>query len=153
MAERLFLQGNIAVGWGALHADCRAFFGYPITPQNETTEWFAREFPRRSRVFVQSASEVGTINMLLGAGAAGIRAMTSTSGPGWSLMQETMSHMSNAEVPVVIIDVQRGGPGGGHTRQAQADYDSVTKGGGHGDYKNIVLAPASVQEAAASELE
>lgn len=146
LGERLFLQGNIAAGWGALYANCQAFFGYPITPQNETTEWFAKEFPARGRVFVQSASEVGTINMMLGAGAAGVRVMTSTSSPGWSLMQETMSHMSNAEAPAVIVLVQRGGPGGGHTRQAQMDYDSVTKGGGHGGYKNIVLAPTSVQE-------
>ena len=146
MAERIFIQGNEAVGWGALAADCRAFFGYPITPQNETTEWFAREFPKRGRVFVQTASEVASINWLFGAAAAGVRVMTSTSSPGWGLMQEGMSHLANAELPCVVVLVQRGGPGAGTTRHSQMDYLSVTRGGGQGGYKTIVLAPASVQE-------
>jgi len=146
MGERIFVQGNEAIGWGALNAGCDAFFGYPITPQNEATEWFAREFPKRGKVFVQSESETGSINMLFGAGVAGVRCMTSTSSPGWGLMQEGMSHMAAADLPCVIALVQRGGPGAGTTRHAQTDYNSVTRGGGQGDYKNIVLAPASAQE-------
>src|SRR5512136_1635175 len=113
MSEKMFVEGNVAIGWGALTAGCEAFFGYPITPQNEITEWFAREYPKRGKIFVQSQSELGSINMLYCAAAAGVRAMTSTSSPGWSLMQETMSDMVNAELPCVIVNVQRGGPGGG----------------------------------------
>lgn len=146
MGDRLFVQGNEAVAWGAVGAGCEAFFGYPITPQNEITEWFAREFPPMGKVFVQSQSETGSINMVHGAAACGVRAMTSTSGPGWGLMQEGMSNLANAELPCVIVLVQRGGPGAGTTRHAQMDYSSVTHGGGAGGYKNIVLAPASVQE-------
>lgn len=146
MGERMFIEGNVAIGWGAATAGCQAFFGYPITPQNEITEWFAREFPKMGRIFVQSQSELGSINMLYGAAGAGVRAMTSTSSPGWSLMQETMSDMANAELPCIIVNVQRGGPGGGPIRHAQMDYFQCTKGGGHGDYRNIVLAPASAQE-------
>ncbi|MEW6034172.1 MAG: 3-methyl-2-oxobutanoate dehydrogenase subunit VorB [Chloroflexota bacterium] len=145
MSERMFIQGNEAVGWGALCAECRAFFGYPITPQNEVTEWFAREFPKRGRVFIQSQSETGSINMVYGAAAGGVRAMTSTSSPGWGLMQETMSHLASAELPCVVVLVSRGGPGGGSVRHSQMDYLSATRGG-YGGYKNIVLAPASVQE-------
>ena len=144
--ERILVQGNDAVGLGALAADCRAFFGYPITPQNEVTEWFAREFPQRGKVFVQTASEVASINWLFGAAAAGVRAMTSTSSPGWGLMQEGMSHLANAELPCVVVLVQRGGPGAGTTRHSQMDYLSVTRSGGPGGYKTITLAPCSVQE-------
>ncbi len=146
MQEKLFVQGNEAVGWGAVAAECEAFFGYPITPQNEITEWFAREFPARGKVFVQSQSETGSINMVHGASACGVRTMTSTSGPGWGLMQEGMSNLANSELPCVIVLVQRGGPGAGTTRHAQMDYMTTTHGGGAGGYKNIVLAPASVQE-------
>ncbi len=146
MGERMFIEGNEAIARGATVADCQAFFGYPITPQNEITQWFAREFPKMGRIFVQTQSELGSINMLYGAAATGIRAMTSSSSPGWSLMQETMSDMANAELPCVVIDVQRGGPGGGPIRHAQQDYFQCTRGGGHGDYRNIVLAPASAQE-------
>jgi pyruvate/2-oxoacid:ferredoxin oxidoreductase alpha subunit len=146
MGERLLVIGNEAIGWGALDAGCDAYIGYPITPQNETTEWFASEFPKLKRVFVQSQSEVGSINILLGAAATGHRVMTSTSGPGWGLMQEGMSHFTNGRLPAVISLVQRGGPGGGTTRHGQMDYDSVTRGGGNGGYKNIVLTPVSVQE-------
>ena len=146
MGERIFIEGNVAIGWGAAMAGCEAFFGYPITPQNEITEWFAHEFPKMGRIFIQSQSELGSINMVYGAAAAGVRAMTSTSSPGWSLMQETMSDMANAELPGVIVNVQRGGPGGGPIRHAQQDYFQCTRGGGHGDYRNIVLAPASTQE-------
>jgi len=144
--ERVFIEGNEAIARGATLAGCQAFFGYPITPQNEIIEWFAREFPQMGRVFVQSQSELGSINMVYGAAAAGVRAMTSTSGPGWSLMQETMSALANAELPCVVVNVQRGGPGGGTIRHAQQDYLQCTRGGGHGDYRNIVLAPASPQE-------
>ncbi len=146
--ERIFVQGNEAIGWGAVSAGCLHFFGYPITPQNETTEWFARELPKRGGVFVQSESETGSINMLYGAAAAGVRAMTSTSSPGWGLMLETMSHLTNAELPCVVVLVQRGGPGMGTTQHAQMDYFSTCWGGGQGGYKNIVFAPASVQETA-----
>jgi len=146
MSENMFVIGNEAVGWGALMADCDAFFGYPITPQNETTEWFAREFPKRGKVFFQTASETASINTVYGAAACGVRAMTSTASPGWGLMQETMSHLANAQLPAVLVLVQRGGPGQGTTRQAQTDYFSVTRGGGQGGYKTIVLCPASVQE-------
>ena len=147
MDEIVFIDGNEAVGWGALAAGCDAFFGYPITPQNNITEWFAREFPKRGRVFVQTASEVASINWLYGGASVGKRVMTSTSSPGWALMQETLSHMANTEVPCVIVLVQRGGPGQGTTRHAQMDYSSATLGGGHGGYKTIVLAPYSAQEA------
>jgi len=146
MGERIFARGNEAVGWGAVNADCFAFFGYPITPQNEVTEWFAREMPKRGRIFLQSQSEVGSINMLYGAAAAGVRAMTSTSSPGWALMQETMSHLAAAELPCVVVLVTRGGPGSGSVRHSQMDYMSATRGGGQGGYKNIVLAPWSAQE-------
>ena len=143
MADRILVQGNEAVGWGALAADCKGFFGYPITPQNEVIEWFAREFPKRGRVFIQSSSETGSINMLHGGAATGVRAMTSTSSPGWALMQEGMSNLTNAELPCVIVLVQRGW---NTTRHAQTDYTSVTQGGGFGGYKTIVLAPKSAQE-------
>lgn len=146
VAERIFCNGNHAVGWGALLADCEAFYGYPITPQNEIIEWFSREFPARGKVFVQAHSETGSINMLFGGAATGVRSMTSTASQGWSLMQETISHMCNANVPAVIVNVCRAGPGMGSSSHAQGDYRSVVKAGGHGDYHTIVLAPASVQE-------
>ncbi|MDY6834484.1 MAG: 3-methyl-2-oxobutanoate dehydrogenase subunit VorB [Chloroflexota bacterium] len=146
MAERILVQGNDAVGLGALAANCEAFFGYPITPQNEVTEWFAREFPTRGKVFAQTASEVASINWLFGAAATGTRAMTSTSSPGWGLMQEGVSHLANGELPCVIVLIQRGGPGAGTTRHSQMDYLSVTRGGGQGGYKTITLAPCSIQE-------
>ncbi|MEK7847843.1 MAG: 3-methyl-2-oxobutanoate dehydrogenase subunit VorB [Chloroflexota bacterium] len=146
MAETVFVQGNEAVALGAQAAGCGAFFGYPITPQNEVTEWFAREFPQQGKVFVQSQSETASINMLFGAAATGVRCMTSTSSPGWGLMQEGMSMLANAELPCVVVLVQRGGPGQGTTRHSQMDYNSATRGGGGGGYRCIVLAPASVQE-------
>jgi 2-oxoglutarate ferredoxin oxidoreductase subunit alpha len=146
MSERLLVEGNEAVGYGALDAGCDCYFGYPITPQNEIIEWLSRELPKRGGVVLQAQCETSTINMVQGAAATGARVMTSTSGPGWSLMQEGMSNIATAEVPCVVVLVQRGGPGTGGLRQVQMDYNSVTKGGGHGDYRNIVLAPASVQE-------
>jgi 2-oxoglutarate ferredoxin oxidoreductase subunit alpha len=146
MTERILIQGNEAIGHGAIAAGCLTFFGYPITPQNEVTEWFAKELPKREGVFVQPHSESGSINMLYGGAATGVRCMTSTSSPGWGLMQETMSHMANAELPCVVVLVQRGGPGQGTTQHAQTDYLSATRGGGQGGYKCIVLAPATVAE-------
>ena len=146
MGERILIQGNEAVCLGAIAAGCLTFFGYPITPQNEITEWFARELIQREGVFIQPHSESGSINMLYGGAATGMRVMTSTSSPGWALMQETMSHMANAELPCVIVLVQRGGPGQGTTQHAQTDYLSATRGGGQGGYKCIILAPASVPE-------
>ncbi len=146
MTEKVLITGNDAVGWGAVNADCTQFYGYPITPQNEIPAWFAREMPKHGGVFVQSQSEVGSINLVFGASVAGARTMTSTSSPGWSLMQEGLSHMAFAELPAVILLVQRGGPGAGSIRHAQMDYLSVTRCGGHGGYKTIVLAPSSVQE-------
>jgi 2-oxoglutarate ferredoxin oxidoreductase subunit alpha len=146
MTDRMLMAGNEAVGWGAVNAGCDGFFGYPITPQNSVIEWFAREMPVRGKVFVQTPSETSSIMMVYGGAAAGRRVMTSTSGPGWSLMQEGMSHLAAADLPAVIVITQRGGPGQGSVRHAQMDYLSVTRGGGNGGYKNIVLAPASVQE-------
>jgi 2-oxoglutarate/2-oxoacid ferredoxin oxidoreductase subunit alpha len=146
LGERILVTGNEAVGWGAIGAGCLHFFGYPVTPQNEITEWFARELPKRGGCFVQSQSETGSINMLFGATTTGVRAITTTSGPGWGLMQEGISSIANAEVPCVIVNVQRGGPGAGTTRHGQMDYLSVTRGGGQGGYKNITLTPASIQE-------
>lgn len=146
MGERILVEGNEAVGWGALGAGLRCFFGYPITPQNEIPEFFARELPKRGGIFVQSQCETATINMLLGAAATGVRAMTSTSSPGWGLMQEGMSNLVATRVPCVVVLVQRVGPGVQFITQSQMDYHSATKGGGGGGYKNIVLAPASVQE-------
>lgn len=146
MTKRILTTGNEAIGHGAIYAGCRHFFGYPITPQNQCTEFFARELPKVEGVFVQSESETASINMVYGAAAAGVRAMTSTASVGFSLMQEGISHIAMAELPCVVVNVQRGGPGMGTTQTAQMDYLQVTKGGGHGGYRNIVLAPASVQE-------
>lgn len=138
--------GYQALFKGAVRAGCSHFFGCPITPQNEVTELFAREFPKEGGLYIQAQCEIGSIMQVYGAAACGVRAMTSTSGPGWSIMLEGMSQASRAELPLVVVLVQRGGPGGGAMRQAQQDYFSACWGGGHGGYKNIVLAPASVQE-------
>jgi len=146
MGEKMFVEGNEAIGWGAIAAGCLHFFGYPITPQNEITEFFARELPKRGGCFVQSEAEFASIALLYGGASTGVRAMTSTASPGWSLMQEGISCLANAELPCVIVDVQRGGPGQGSVTHSQMDYFSATRGGGHGGYKTIVLAPHSVQE-------
>ena len=145
MAKRILAEGNEAVGWGALSAGCKCFFGYPITPQNEVMELLAKELPQRGGVFIQSQCETGAINMLYGAAAGGVRAMTSTASPGWALMQEGLSDMAGANLPGVIVLVQRIGPGVQRVEHAQMDYNSATKGG-VGGYKSIVLAPSSVQE-------
>ena len=146
MAETLLITGHEAIARGAIQAGCRHFFGYPITPQSEIPEFMARELPKIGGVFVQSESESGSIYMLYGAALAGARVMTSTASVGFSLMQEGMSHIADNEVPCVIIEVTRMGPGMGSTLQSQTDYKQVTKGGGHGGYHCIVLAPASAQE-------
>jgi 2-oxoglutarate ferredoxin oxidoreductase subunit alpha len=144
--EKIFVKGNEAVAMAALEAGCRCYFGYPITPQSDIPEYLARELPRRGGEFIQAESEIGAINMLLGASAAGVRAMTSSSGPGISLKQEGISYMAGSELPGVIVDVMRQGPGLGGIDASQADYWQATRGGGHGGYRIIVLAPNSVQE-------
>ncbi len=140
------MKGNHAVGEGGIQAGCQAYFGYPITPQNELTQYMAERMIEEGRVFIQAESEIAAINMVFGASLAGARAMTSSSSPGISLKQEGISYMAGCELPGVIVNVQRGGPGLGNIAGAQSDYFQATKGGGHGDYHLIVLAPASVQE-------
>ena len=146
MAERVMMKGNEAVAEGAIRAGCRYFFGYPITPQNEVPEYMSRRLPKIGGVFIQAESEVSAINMVYGAGGAGGRAMTSSSSPGISLKQEGISYIATAEVPCVIVNMARGGPGLGGLTPSQSDYFQAVKGGGHGDYHLIVLAPWSVQE-------
>ncbi len=142
-----FLEGNFAMAEAAVRAGTEAYFGYPITPQTELLEWMSHRMPELGRVFLQAESEVAAINMVYGAACTGARVMISSSSPGVSLMQEGMSYIAGTEVPVVLIDVMRGGPGLGNIAPSQGDYNQMVKGGGHGDYHNIVLAPASVQEA------
>ncbi|HUU28731.1 MAG TPA: 3-methyl-2-oxobutanoate dehydrogenase subunit VorB [archaeon] len=146
MQKRFLITGNEAIGAGAIDAGCDCYFGYPITPQNELTAYMARHMPSAGRVFVQAESEVSAINMLYGAASTGARAMTSSSSPGVSLKQEGISYLAGSELPAVIANVQRGGPGLGNIEPSQADYFQAVKGGGHGDYCQIVLAPSSVQE-------
>lgn len=146
MSKRLFVKGNEAVAMAAIEAGCRYYFGYPITPQNDIPEYFSRVLPRLGGEFIQAESEIASINMLLGASATGARAMTSSSGPGISLKQEGISYMAGSELPGVIVNVSRSGPGLGGIDASQADYFQAVKGGGHGGYHIIVLAPASVQE-------
>lgn len=146
MAEKILMKGNEAIGEAAVVAGCRHYFGYPITPQTELTEYMSRRMPKIGGVFLQAESEIAAINMVYGASGAGARVMTSSSSPGISLKQEGISYMAGAELPGVIINIVRGGPGLGGIQPAQSDYFQATKGGGHGDYRNIVLAPNSVQE-------
>lgn len=141
-------KGNEAIAEAALRAGLEAFFGYPITPQNELIEYMSLRMPELKRAFLQAESEVAAINMVYGAACAGARVMTSSSSPGISLMQEGLSYIAGSEVPAVFVNVMRGGPGLGNIAPSQGDYLQMTKGGGHGDYRPIVLAPASVQEAA-----
>lgn len=145
--ERLFVKGNEAIAMGALAAGCRCFFGYPITPQNDIPEFMSKAIVEAGGEFVQAESEVAAANMLLGAGACGIRAMTSSSSPGMSLKQEAISYMAGSEIPAVIVNMNRGGPGLGDIGPSQGDYFQSTRGGGHGDYRLLVLAPSSAQEA------
>ncbi len=147
MAEKVLMKGNEAIGEAAIRAGCRFYFGYPITPQSELTAYMAKRLLRmEGAAFVQAESEVAAINMVYGAGSTGVRVMTSSSSPGISLKQEGLSYISLAEIPCVVVNMQRGGPGLGSIQPAQGDYFQATKGGGHGDYHLIVLAPYSVQE-------
>ncbi|HUT35994.1 MAG TPA: 3-methyl-2-oxobutanoate dehydrogenase subunit VorB [Planctomycetota bacterium] len=146
MAQKVLMAGNEAAGEGAVQAGCDAYFGYPITPQNELTAHMARRMPELGRVFIQAESELAAINMVYGASAAGKRAMTSSSSPGISLKQEGISYIAASRLPAVVVNVQRGGPGLGNIGPSQGDYWQATRGGGHGDYRSIVLAPASAQE-------
>jgi 2-oxoisovalerate ferredoxin oxidoreductase alpha subunit len=141
-------KGNEAIVKAAVLAGCRAFYGYPITPASEIAEAAALYLPLAGGVFVQAESEVSAINMLYGGAAAGVRAMTASSGPGISLMQEGFSYLAGAELPCVIADIMRAGPGLGNIAPEQSDYNQIVKGGGHGNYKTLVLAPGSVQEMA-----
>jgi 2-oxoglutarate ferredoxin oxidoreductase subunit alpha len=143
---KVLMKGNEAIGAAAIKAGCKFFFGYPITPQSELPEYMAREMPKAGATFLQSESEVAAINMVYGAAGAGARVMTSSSSPGISLKQEGISYIAGAELPCLIVNIIRGGPGLGGIQPAQSDYLQATKGGGHGDYKMVVLAPASVQE-------
>lgn len=145
--RRVLMKGNEAFAEGAIRAGCDAYFGYPITPQTELLEYMARRMPELGRAFVQAESEVAAINMVIGAAASGSRVMTSSSSPGISLKQEGISYLAGLELPAVIVNVMRGGPGLGNVAPAQGDYFQATKGGGHGIYHPIVLAPASAQEA------
>lgn len=148
MTETKLMKGNEAMAEAAILAGCDAYFGYPITPQSEVLEYLAREMPKHNRIVLQAESEVASINMVYGAAGAGFRTMTSSSSPGISLMQEGISYIAGAELPCLIVNVNRAGPGLGTIQPGQGDYFQATKGGGHGDYKMIVLAPASVQEMA-----
>ncbi len=147
MANKIFIKGNEAIARGALAAKCKCFFGYPITPQNDIPEFMSHAIVEAGGEFVQAESEVAAANMLLGAGATGVRAMTSSSSPGMSLKQEAISYMAGSEIPAVIVNMNRGGPGLGDIGPAQGDYYQSTRGGGHGDYRLLVLAPATAQEA------
>lgn len=145
--EKILISGNEAAGVGALHAGCKYFFAYPITPQNELAEFMSRELPKIGGVYLQGEGETGVANMLLGGALTGERVMTATASPGFSLMHEAISHMHILELPIVLVEVTRLGPGSGTGgQQGQTDYNQVTKGGGHGGYHSIVIAPYSVQE-------
>lgn len=143
---KVLMKGNEAVGAAAIQAGCKFFFGYPITPQSELPEYMSRELPKNDGIFLQAESEIAAINMVYGAAGAGARVMTGSSSPGISLKQEGISYIAGAELPCVIVNMVRGGPGLGSIQPAQSDYFQATKGGGHGDYKVITLAPDSVQE-------
>ena len=146
MAKRVLMKGNEVIAEAAIRAGCRHYFGYPITPQTEVMHYMAREMVKHGGTFVQAESEVAAINMVYGAAATGERVLTSSSSPGISLKQEGISYIAGAELPAVVVNIMRGGPGLGGILPSQSDYFQATKGGGHGDYKNLVIAPASVQE-------
>ncbi|MBS4534123.1 3-methyl-2-oxobutanoate dehydrogenase subunit VorB [Clostridium sp. D2Q-14] len=143
---KVLMKGNEAIGAAAIKAGCKYFFGYPITPQNELPEYMARELPNIGGVFLQAESEVAAINMVYGAAGAGARVMTSSSSPGIALKQEGISYIAGAELPCVIVNIVRGGPGLGGIQPAQSDYYQATRGGGNGDYRHLVYAPATIQE-------
>lgn len=146
LREKILAKGSVALAMGAVDAGCRCYFGYPITPQNDIPEYLSAELPKVGGTFIQAESELAAINMVLGAAAAGARAMTSSSGPGISLMQEGLSYMAGSELPAVVVNITRSGPGLGGIAPTQGDYKQATRGGGHGDYRLLVLAPSSVQE-------
>jgi 2-oxoglutarate ferredoxin oxidoreductase subunit alpha len=145
--NKILISGNEAIGAGAIQAGCAFYAGYPITPQNELTAYMARRMSEEGHQFIQAESELAAISMVYGAAAAGVRTMTSSSSPGISLKQEGISYIAGAELPAVIVNIMRGGPGLGNIWPAQSDYFQATRGGGHGDYHSIVLAPTSIQEA------
>ncbi|MCL2294858.1 MAG: 3-methyl-2-oxobutanoate dehydrogenase subunit VorB [Spirochaetes bacterium] len=146
MKKKILMRGNDAVAEAVIRAGCRHYYGYPITPQNEIPEYLAQKFPELGGTFVQAESEIAAACMVLGSSAAGVRTMTSTSSPGMTLKLEAISYMSGARLPCVIVNVMRGGPGLGNIAGSQSDYFQATKGGAHGDYQSIVLAPENVQE-------
>ena len=146
MSEKVLMKGNEALAEAAIMAGCKHYFGYPITPQTEVAAYMAKKMPKVGGVFLQAESEVSAINMVIGVAATGKRAMTSSTSPGISLKSEGISYLAGCELPALIVNVQRGGPGLGGIQPSQSDYYQATKGGGHGDYKLIVLAPNSVQE-------
>ena len=148
MAQRVLMKGNEAIAEAAIRAGCRHYFGYPITPQTEIAAYMAKKMPKIGGVFLQAESEIASINMVYGAAATGARVMTSSSSPGISLKAEGLSYIAGSDLPALVVNVQRGGPGLGGIQPSQSDYFQATKGGGHGDYRMIVLAPASVQEMA-----
>ena len=148
MADKVLMKGNEAIAEAAIKAGCRHYFGYPITPQTEIAAYMAKRMPKIGGVFLQAESEISAINMVYGVAGTGMRVMTSSSSPGVSLKQEGISYIAGADLPALIVNVQRGGPGLGGIQPSQSDYFQATKGGGHGDYHLIVLAPASVQEMA-----
>ena len=147
MAKRFLMKGNEALAEAAIHAGCKYFFGYPITPQNEIPEYMSKKLPEIGGVYLQAESEVAAINMIFGAAGTGKRVMTSSSSPGVSLMSEGISYIAGAELPCVLMNVMRGGPGLGGILPSQSDYFQATRGGGHGDYRLLVLAPSTAQEA------
>jgi 2-oxoglutarate ferredoxin oxidoreductase subunit alpha len=144
--KKILMKGNEAIAEAAIQAGCRFYAGYPITPQNEIPEYLSWRMPEVNGVFIQAESELAAINMVYGASAAGVKAMTSSSSPGISLKQEAISYLAGAELPAVIVNIQRGGPGLGNISGSQADYFQAVKGGGHGDYKLLVYAPYNLQE-------
>ena len=148
MAEKVLMKGNEAIAEAAIKAGCRHYFGYPITPQTEIAAYMAKKMPKIGGTFLQAESEIAAINMVYGVASAGKRGMTSSSSPGISLKGEGLSYMAGADLPCLVVNVQRGGPGLGGIQPSQSDYFQATRGGGHGDYHMIVLAPASVQEMA-----
>lgn len=148
MADKILMKGNEALAEAAIMAGCRHYFGYPITPQTEVAAYMAKRMPKIGGCFLQAESEIAAINMCIGAAAAGKRAMTSSSSPGISLKSEGISYMAGCDLPALIVNVQRGGPGLGGIQPSQSDYFQATRGGGHGDYHLLVLAPSSVQEMA-----
>jgi len=147
MGNKILMKGNEAISEAAIRAGCKLFFGYPITPQNEIPEYMSRELPKNGGIFLQAEAEFAAINMVYGAAGAGARVMTSSSSPGIALKAEGISYIAGAQLPCVIVNISRGGPGLGNIAPSQADYFQATKGMAHGDFKIIVFGPASIQEA------